>query len=489
MYALSDPAARGPPVKPVPFQREFLRGVADPEVDLAALCCPRGAGKTLLGAHLGALCLRPGSALFRERVETVVVAGSIEQARILLHYVRESLDRVASHYRWSSGTRPKVVHKGSGTILRILSSSAKRALGLSRFRYIIGDEPGAWEAREGEAMYQGLRTSLGKLPGQKLILLGTRAPAEPGSWWPDLVDGGSGDGIHVTDLRAPDDAPWDHYHTALRANPVIRIHPSLRRRVLRERDEARRNPTMRPVYEAFRLNKPVSVTADALVEVDDWRAVEAREVPPRVGRPVVGLDLGGDRSWSAAACLYLNGRLEVYALTPGIPDLKAREKQDGQPRGMYERLVGDGSLVVDRGVRFARPHILIDHLLHVGIRPAWVICDRFAWGALADAVGGRWPVVKRVGRWSEATEDIAGFRQLTADGPLAITPESRRLARLGISEAVVEEDTSGNSRLRKRRGHRSRDDVAMAGILAAGALVREIARRGRGPTWRSVAVP
>ncbi|MDE0452911.1 MAG: hypothetical protein OXI90_14250 [Gammaproteobacteria bacterium] len=65
---------------------------------------------------------------------------------------------------------------------------------------------------------------------------------------------------------------------------------------------------------------------------------------------------------------------------------------------------------------------MIDHLRVVGIRLEVMYCDRFLIGTLKDAVAGRWQVVDRVTRWSEATEDIAGFRRLTADGPLSIVP-------------------------------------------------------------------
>ena len=92
------------------------------------------------------------------------------------------------------------------------------------------------------------------------------------------------------------------------------------------------------------------------------------------------------------------------------------------------------------------------------------------------AVAGRWPIVDRVTRWSGATDDISGFRRLVADGPLSIAPECRALARVGLSQAVVNSDDQGSVRLAKRRHGRSRDDVAVAGVLACGALARSLAR-------------
>ena len=90
----------------------------------------------------------------------------------------------------------------------------------------------------------------------------------------------------------------------------------------------------------------------------------------------------------------------------------------------------------------------------------------------------------RVARWSEATEDISGFRRLVADGPLSVTEECRALARVGLSQAVVHSDDQGSVRLAKRRHGRSRDDVAAAGVLTAGALARMLAQRPPRPRWR-----
>ena len=120
----------------------------------------------------------------------------------------------------------------------------------------------------------------------------------------------------------------------------------------------------------------------------------------------------------------------------------------------------------------------------MGITPEVIYCDRFALGTLKDAVAGRWPIVDRVARWSEATEDISGFRRLVADGPLSVTEECRALARVGLSQAVVHSDDQGSVRLTKRRHGRSRDDVAAAGVLTAGALARMLAQRPPRPRWR-----
>ena len=464
------------------FHADWIRAAYGNDTQVAALSVPRGSAKTWMAAQLAGLAITPGSPTFEPGIEALAVSASLEQSRVLLAFVREALADDYDQYRWlDSGQRLAVTHKASGTKLRVLSSSGKRAMGLAQFHTIFADEPGSWEVRGGQLMWDALRQSLGKREGQRLFLIGTRAPAEDGTWWPSLLDGGSGPGTHVTVRSAPMDEPWDAWPTICRANPLALHNRALRKTILRERDDARRSPELRPAFEAYRLNRQVAVYSDVLIPVEAWKRVEARTVPPREGRPIVGIDLGSERSWSAAWCLWRNGRSECYAVCPGVPSLADRERQDAMPRGLYRRLAADGVLVVDEGLRVSRPATLIDHLFDVDVRPEVIYCDRFMLGTLQDAVAGRWPVVPRVTRWSEATEDITGFRKLVHDGPLSVTPECRALARVGLSQATVVSDDQGSVRITKKRHGRSRDDVAVAGVLAAGAMVRAMGKPARRP--------
>ena len=388
-----------------------------------------------------------------------------------MQFVKEALAYRESEFRFlDSGQRLQTTHKSTGTKLRVLSSSGKRAMGLANFSTIYADEPAAWEARGGALMFDALRTSLGKLPGQRLILIGTRAPAEPDGWWPSLLDAGSGPGKHVTVRTAPDGEPWDDWRTIRRVNPLVQHSQSLRETIKRERDEARKNDSARAAFEAYRLNRQTDVREEILVAVAAWQRAEARPVPERYGQPIVGLDVGGERSWSAAVLLFENGRCEALALVPGVPDLAERERADAMPKGLYQRLADHGRLLVDEGRRMARLEILLDEVLAAD--PAAIFCDRFLLGNVHDVVGGQCPVVDRKTRWSEATEDIAAFRRMVLDGPLAVEPESRALLRVSMAGAAVRSDDQGSCRLLKRKGKRSRDDVAQAAVLAAGAWER-----------------
>ena len=463
------------PYRLLPFHRSWLKAVFSDGIEIGALSCPRGSAKTFLASALCALAMRPGSCLWRPPLEVLAVSGSLEQSRILLGMVRESLQDVEAEYSWAmNGQRLTCTHKVTKTRLRILSSSGRLAMGLANYSIICADEPGSWRDRDGALLFDALRQSLGKLPHQRLIIIGTRAPAQPGSWWPSLVDAGSKPGRHVTELSAPAEAPWWKWSTISDANPLLRASASLRKTVLRERDEARTSETERASFRAYRLNqRDVSTATDSLTTLEDWRRVEARVVPPRRGRPVVGIDLGQSRSWSAAWCLFPGGRSEVFAVVPGIPSLADREKADSVPAGLYQRLADDGVLVVDEGVRVSSPRVLIDHLRAQGIRPQGIVADRFLAGALEDAVRGRFPILFRKLRQSESTEDISAWKRLVADGPLSIVPEAKNLVAVSLAATVTKTDTSGNTWcVKKSTQFRHRDDVAVAGLLAAGQMMR-----------------
>ena len=453
------------------FHKSFIRAAFAPDIQIAALSVPRGSAKTFLAAQLAAQAITPGSPTYIHGREVLAVSASFEQSRVLMQFVKEALQYRDGEFRFlDSGQRLQTTHKSTGTKLRVLSSSGKRAMGLANFSTIFADEPAAWEARGGALMFDALRTSLGKQDGQRLILIGTRAPAEPDGWWPQLLDAGSGPGKHVTVRTAPDAEPWDAWQTIRRVNPLVSHSQSLRETILRERDEARKNDRARAAFEAYRLNRQVDVREEILVSVAAWKRAEERQVPDRWGQPIAGLDVGGERSWSAACLLFENGRAEALALVPGVPDLAERERQDAMPRGLYQRLTDHGRLLVDEGRRMARIELLLDEVLAAD--PAVIICDRFLLGAVHDVVAGQCPVVERRVRWSEASDDIAAFRRMVLDGPLAVEQSSRALLRVSMSGAACRSDDQGSCRLLKRKGKRSRDDVAQAAVLAAGAWER-----------------
>ena len=131
-------------MEPTKWQRAWVAKSFAPGVRVSALSVTRANGKTALCGHLCAEALTPGTSSFDHRTEVVIVASSMEQVRTMFGFVQDELDDrgVLDDYRFvDSNQRLGVLHKPSGAKLRAISSDPKRAMGLSRFKTIIGDEP------------------------------------------------------------------------------------------------------------------------------------------------------------------------------------------------------------------------------------------------------------------------------------------------------------------------------------------------------------
>ena len=453
-----------------PFQKRFLRGALAPGIDIAALSIPRGNGKTALAAYILERCLTPGDPLFVEGAEYILCAASLEQARLCFRFIRADLEPTGE-YRWlDSTTKVGITHKATNTRLRIMSSNGKTAMGIVGCPVLVADEPGAWETVGGALMADAIETALGK-PGSEMrvIYIGTLAPALAG-WWHDLIAGGSKGSTYVQSLKGKPEK-WENWAEIKRVNPLVAISPTFAKRLRGERDAARGDTRLKARFLSYRLNIPTADESEMLLSVPDWEIALKRDVPGRVGQPIVGIDLGAGRAWSTAVALWANGRCEALALAPGLPDLEAQEKRDRVPAGLYQRLAYSGRLKVAEGLRVQPPSMLWDMVTEEWGSPALVLCDRFRLADLQDAGAG--PLEPRVTRWSEAAEDIRALRKMALDGPLAPETDSRNLLVASLAVAYVKNDDQGNARLAKRNhNNQARDDVAAALLLAAGAFLR-----------------
>ena len=277
----------------MPFQAAFVAAVSrkDKPAGVLALSVPRANGKSWLCGGLVARSVTPDDPLFEPGVENILVSSSMNQARIVLEFARQALGEVEG-YRWNNNG---VLHLASRARVRIVSSDARRALGLgANVRLIICDEPGAWSPIQGRRLWDAMLTSLGKRRTQ-IIIVGTLAPAPlqgAASWWPALVAEGSGDGRHVSLLQA-DPAKWRDFDEVLRCNPVSSINPYLRETLEREHRAALKSERAARTFRQYRCNVPGEpVESQPLITAAEWERVCARPVPAVEGRPVVGCDLG-----------------------------------------------------------------------------------------------------------------------------------------------------------------------------------------------------
>ena len=323
------------------FQKRFLARATAPGIDVAALTLPRGNGKSWLGGHLASRVLTPDDPLFVTGAESVLCAASIDQAKFVFKFARDVLEPTGDYRFLDSHTRVGITHKPTNTKLRVIGSNGKTAFGLVNCPLAICDEPGAWQTIGGETLADAIFTAQGK-PGSPMraIFIGTLAPSESG-WWHDLIDQGTHDSTYVQSLKGDPDK-WDQWPEIRRCNPLTAISPEFRKKLLQERDAARADTRLKARFLSYRLNIPTADESTLLLTVDDWERVAARPVPPREGKPIISVDLGAGRAWSAAVAMYVNGRVEAMALAPGLPSIEAQEKRDRVPRGVYRGLVENG---------------------------------------------------------------------------------------------------------------------------------------------------
>lgn len=455
----------------LPFQKRFLKAAHGPNVRTAALSLPRGNGKSALAGDLVRQLLTPVDPLFREGTESVLVAASIEQARIVFRFARADLESSPEYRFLDSHTRIGICHVPTNTRLRVIASNGRTAMGLVNCPWAICDEPGAWQTVGGELVWDAIQTAQGK-PGSplKVLLIGTIAPASAG-WWPDMVADGSKRSVHVTALQGRKER-WDSWPEIRRCNPLMARFPESRKVLIEERDAARADSRLKARFLSYRLNLPTADDSEMLLTTDDFqRACKRPEALPG-GRPIVGIDLGAGRAWSAAVAMWESGRCEALAVAPGIPSLEAQEKRDRVPSGTYQKLAALGQLQVATGLRVQPASALIDAIRDRWGVPAALWCDRFRLPELQDCATG-WNVQPRVTRWSEASEDIRALRKMALDGPLSVAKASRLLIQASLAVAMVKNDDQGSVRLAKRgTNNQARDDVAAALTLAAGAWAR-----------------
>ncbi len=464
-----------------PFQRRFVAKALASEIDTAGLSIPRGNGKSWLAGHILTRCLTPTDSLHVSGSEYLLCAASIDQARIVFRFVREALEPSGEFRFIDSATRLGIHHKETATRLKVLSSNGKSAFGIVGTPLLVADEPGSWEVNGGLLMNDAIQTAMGK-PGSRLraVYIGTLAPAVSG-WWHELIADGSHGSTYVQALQG-DPETWDSWHTIRKANPLVEVSPEFRRKLLEERDAARNDSRLKARFLSYRLNVPTGDSSTMLLTVDDWKRIEARDVLPREGKPLVGVDLGGGRSWSSAVALYRSGRTEALAVAPGIPSLTEQEKRDRVSRGLYSMLAESGRLRVAEGLRVQPVGQLWEMIKQTWGRVEVVICDRNRLAELQDAIKGAVPLVPRVTRWFSASSDIRALRKYAMDGPLSVEPSSRQLLQASLAVAQVKNDDQGNTRLAKAgTNNTARDDVAAAWVLVAGLLERS---KPKAPAWK-----
>lgn len=452
---------------PLPWERRFLRGAFRESTDTAALSIARGNGKsTMVSAIAAAMVAGP---LAQPRVEATIVASSFRQAKIVFDHAKAflgpELEARPRRYRVAdSDQRAVITDRLTGAGIRCVGSDASRLHGLAGT--VILDEP-AQMVGGGDRVFAAMRTTLGKVAGDKLIALGTR-PADPDHWFSKLL-AGTADYAQVH-AASPDDPPF-RIATIRKANPSLSAMPHLERTIRKEAAQAKRDPALFASYAALRLNLGVADTLTAhLIEADTWRACEGDDAA-REGPAVWGVDLGTSAASSAIVAYWPSShRLEAVAAFPSEPTLADRGARDGVGH-LYGDMARRGELVTLGGRAVSIPELLAEARDRFG-DPATILADRWREAELRDALeaAGIPPaaLILRGQGFRDGGADVRDFRRACLEGRVR-APVSL-LLRSALAGARVTGDPAGNFKLSKgsESGRRQthRDDAAAAAILA-----------------------
>lgn len=481
----------GKALKLAGFQKQFVRGAFARGTEVACLSIGRGNGKTALSAGicLGALL---GEWDNQPEREILLAARTRDQAQIAWQFAqgfsRGLSDEIQCNMRFRASPRLEIEFDDGETshILRVIASNGKNALGSAPVLALL-DERGHWEPSKGDDLEAAILSGLGKRGGKALII-STSAPDDthPFSQWLDNPPPGT----FVQEHRPAPSLPADDLESLLEANPGAKagIGSSPEWLLAQARRAIARGGSALSSFRLYNRNERVSGEARCvLLTVDQWLAAEMSELPPRDGGVVVGVDLGGSASMSAAALYWPStGRLEAFGAFPSSPTLAERGLADAVGRRYVEmqdrgELLTMGDKVVP-AAGFLRA--VMDRL--AGSPVACFVADRYRQAEFEEALAAaqiRVPAVFRGQGFRDGGEDCERFRSAVFDERVQVLPSL--LLRSAFSDAIVLHDPAQNMKLAKARST-GRIDAAAATVLAVAEGQRRRARpshNARAPVW------
>ena len=239
-------------------------------------------------------------------------------------------------------------------------------------------------------------------------------------------------------------------------------------------------------FRCLDLNQKGTVEgAQGLVTPEDWRMCQVSgwdEMPAATGPVVLGIDLGGSWSLTAAAALWVEtGRLEMRYAVASEPNLEVRGEQDGDP-SRYERAVEFGLVEVHAGRITDAKRFLLgvfdwlnrEEILAIG-------ADRYRRDEMLSVLASLDVEVPSVvwrgtgaGRTADGSHDVRQFIGRIVSGGRLRVWGSDEILTVAARDVRVRYDEGGNPALCKKVWT-SRIDPIQAAVIAAGlaALVGE----------------
>jgi phage terminase large subunit-like protein len=475
------------------YQRRFIQGALSDSVTVAVWSIGRGNAKTATAAALGVTHLI-GCWGAQPQREIVIAGRTKEQAAVAFGFAQTFLENLPEDMRTFGKVQTrehphfnlKIEADDGPHELRAISADGKSALGGSPTLCIL-DERAAWRPGRGEEMEAALLTGIGKRDGRMLII-STSAPDDANSFsqWCDNPPAA----CYVQEHRPAPNLGADDYESLIAANPGAVEGIGARPEWLQQQAQQamqRGGGALASFRNLHRNERVAAQGRDVLIQVDDWLACERNSLPPRKGKVIIGLDLGGAASMTASAFYWPETqRLEVRGWFPSNPDLLARGHND-HVGNRYQDMANAGELCTIGDQSVPVQQWIAETLEHAAGSAIDCICaDRFKQAEVGEALAAENVTARVVWRgmgWRDGAEDVRRFQRFVFDG--AIGAERSLLMRSALSECVVALDPSGNEKLNKARSTGRIDPVAatVLAIAEASRLDSRAVRKVRAPVW------
>lgn len=480
----------GQPLRLAEFQKRFVRGALADGVMVGVLSIGRGNAKTALAAGV-ALGTLMGIWDSQPRREIIFAARNRDQAAIAFQFLVGFIEGLAEDeqelFTIRRGSKLEVEYcANGGGLARCIAADGRSILGGAPVLAIL-DERAAWESAKGDDLENAILSGLGKRDGKALII-STSAPDDANTFsrWLDEPP----QGTYVQEHRPEPGLPADDLESLLIANPgAVEGIGSTKEWLVSQaqRAIARGGSALSSFRNLNRNERCHEDSRNVLLTVDEWLTAEVQSLPAREGPCVLGIDLGGSRSMSAAAAYWPHtGRLEALATFPTSPGLADRGAADAVS-DRYLQMEARGELFTLGANTVPPGPWLAEIVRRFDIVPICLVGDRFRFAEFTEGMQkaglGHVPFVQRGFGWKDGSEDIERFRRAVFDGEVKSKPSL--LLRSAMADAVVMLDPAGNSKLTKTRSL-SRIDSVAASVLAVAEGRRLVGRQVKpsGPVAR-----
>ena len=461
----------GTPLNLAPFQKQFVEGALADGISTAILSIGRGNAKTALsgGIALGGLL---GVWDRQPRREVLIAARTRDQGKTAYDFVMGFCEylplEIQRRLTFRRAPRLEIEYEGDGGghLLKVIAADGKSALG-SAPTLCLMDERGHWEIEKGDALESALISGLGKRGGRALIISTSAADdTHPFSKWIDDAVPGS----YVQEHRPSPGLPADDLPSLIIANPgsAFGIGTKMDRLQAMAVQSIARGGSSLATFRLYNRNERISgETRNLLLTMDEWLGCEVSDLPPRQGGVVIGIDLGGSASMTAAAFYWPEtGRLECLGTFPSMPSLLDRGQVDAVG-DRYVQMQDRGELTVLGSKTVPVAAWLTEVMTHVqGEQVLGLVMDRYKQSELGEALdraGIRAPLIWRGNGFRDGGEDCERFRRAAFDGKISAKPSL--LLRSAFADAVCLTDPANNLKLTKARSN-GRIDAAAASVVA-----------------------